>query len=389
MLAVLLAPLIILNTFFVVECLVGLTRDRKAMAPSSPEAIRTVVVIPAHDEREVIEGTITSLREQLPPGHGVLVIADNCSDDTAEIARRYNVDVGERHDPERKGKGYALAFARDLLASNPPQIVIIVDADCRIDQASLRVLAGTAAASNRPVQSENLLMPDLGAEPMVQVSNFAFMVKNRIRQSGLFRLSGSVHLTGTGMAFPWAIYRDAPLATASIVEDLKLGIDLMRQDRGPLFAPGAQVWSSASSARGTLTQRTRWEGGYIGVSARVVLPLLREAIRLRRLPLLFLAMNLAVPPLTLLVFLNLLFFSACGGLTWFLAGDAWPVISHGLSIVLLAAVLLAIWLREGGEFLSAPAARRIPLYLWWKIPVYARMLRRSQRSWLRTGREAS
>jgi cellulose synthase/poly-beta-1,6-N-acetylglucosamine synthase-like glycosyltransferase len=344
------------------------------------------LVLPAHDEGAVIAATLEKLIEQLPPGYDLLVVADNCGDDTADVARRLNIDVVERCDPERRGKGYALAFARDLLARDPPDVVIILDADCEIDAASLRVLASTAAACKRPVQSENLLVPDLVAEPMVQVSNFAFMVKNRIRQAGLSRLSGSVHLTGTGMAFPWAIFRDAPLATASIVEDLKLGIDLTRQGRGPLFVQNANVWSSASSARGTLTQRTRWEGGYLGVSGRVVLPLLGDALRLGRMPLLFLALNLAVPPVTLLAFANLLFLLACGVLTWLLDWEPWPVLVHVLSTALLALTLITVWRREGREFLSARAARLMPLYLWWKIPVYVRMLRRSQRSWLRTGR---
>jgi hypothetical protein len=146
-----------------------------------------------------------------------------------------------------------------------------------MDNNSLTNLA--AAVVDRPAQAINLLRPDLSAEPMVQVSNFAFMLKNRIRQSGLSELADAVHLTGTGMAFPWALFRDAPLATDSIVEDLKLGIDFARQGRAPILARDATVWSSASTLSGTLTQRTRWEGGFLATSASVVVPLLIEGAR--------------------------------------------------------------------------------------------------------------
>jgi cellulose synthase/poly-beta-1,6-N-acetylglucosamine synthase-like glycosyltransferase len=253
-----------------------------------------------------------------------------------------------------------------------------------MDNNSLTNLA--AAVVDRPAQAINLLRPDLSAEPMVQVSNFAFMLKNRIRQSGLSELADAVHLTGTGMAFPWALFRDAPLATDSIVEDLKLGIDFARQGRAPILARDATVWSSASTLSGTLTQRTRWEGGFLATSASVVVPLLIEGARRLRGQLVILGFNLAVPPLTLLVLTNLFIFSACLVATWSWAGSAWPLLAHSLTLISAALLLILAWAREGRAFLSSRAAIRLPLYLLWKVPVYMRMLRRTQRSWLRTGR---
>ena len=63
----------------------------------------------------------------------LLLVADNCSDDTAILARAAGADVIERDEPARRGKIFALGFAREALAADPPEIVLIVDADCTID----------------------------------------------------------------------------------------------------------------------------------------------------------------------------------------------------------------------------------------------------------------
>ena len=68
---------------------------------------------------------------QLEPGDRLLVVADNCTDHTAAVARAAGAEVLERRDAERRGKGYALAAGVDTLRAGPPDVVVIVDADCR------------------------------------------------------------------------------------------------------------------------------------------------------------------------------------------------------------------------------------------------------------------
>src|SRR5439155_19675525 len=106
------------------------------------------------------------------------------------------------------------------LRGNPPVVVIVLDADCRIDAQSLRTLIAFAGQTGRPGQAVNLLAPDLAAGPLVQISSFAFMIKNLVRQRALQRLASRAHLTGTGMALPWPIFERANLGGANIVEDL-------------------------------------------------------------------------------------------------------------------------------------------------------------------------
>lgn len=376
-------PVTILTLAFATEIMLGLRRGLSK--PQAGREPRTVVVVPANNEAVIIGDSLTRLLSEIDGRTRVLVVADNCSDDTAELARASGAEVITRLDARRRGKGFALAFARDHLAADPPECVVILDADCAVDRESLKRIASLAYDSGRPVQSVYLLRPDLSADPMVQVSNFAFLIKNLVRQTGLARLAGRVHLTGTGMAFPWSLFASAPLATNDIVEDLGLGLDMSAAGCPPLFAPDAFVWSGASSAGGTLKQRARWEGGFISTSMRRSLPLMWDAVRKADPRLFWSGLSLSIPPLTLLVLAN--FVAGAAALALVLLGASpLPLIAQAAVGVLAAVGIVAAWRKIGRPYLSAAAAARLPLYLLWKLPLYFGLLKGSPKTWLRAGR---
>ena len=231
----------------------------------------------------------------------------------------------------------------------------------------------------------NLLRPDLKAAPMVQVSNFAFLLKNLVRQRGLARLGGRVNLTGTGMAFPWPIFAAAPLATDDVVEDLGLGIDLSASGRPPLLASDATVWSGASTTEGTLKQRTRWEGGFLSTSLRRALPLAMRGLVHGDLRLAWSGLSLAVPPLALLAMLDGAALFIAAGLA--LAGASTvPAIILALAGIAAAVSVVVVWRRFGRAYLSPASAARLPLYVLWKLPMYIGLAKRRPKAWLRSGR---
>lgn len=109
--------------------------------------LRTFVLIPAHDEAAVLPMTLAHLASELGARDGVVVVADNCSDDTANIARSLGAHVIERTSPDGRGKGFALDFGFDYLAREVrPDVVIVLDADCQLAPGSLRRLAASADA---------------------------------------------------------------------------------------------------------------------------------------------------------------------------------------------------------------------------------------------------
>jgi cellulose synthase/poly-beta-1,6-N-acetylglucosamine synthase-like glycosyltransferase len=382
---VLAAPAAVLTAFFAVEIFAGLRPLRSAGCAEIAGA-SAVIVIPAHDEEAVIECTVRDTAGEARTTALVLVVADNCTDRTAEIARLAGASVVERSDSERRGKGFALAAAREHLRRNAPDVVIVLDADCRIDAASVRALIACAAQAGRACQAVNLLAPDLTAGPLVQISSFAFMIKNLVRQRALQRLAGRAHLTGTGMALPWRIFEQANLGGANIVEDLALGLELAERAAPAVLVEEATVWSPAASASGTLVQRRRWEGGFLATMLKTAPGALLRSIRRADARGFWAALDLCIPPLALLVMLNgaaavLAMIAVLAG------GAAWPVIVQ-IAIGIVAALAVGFaWFREGRRFASAATLLRLPFYILWKLPMYVGLARRgAPKDWLRTGR---
>ncbi len=344
------------------------------------------ILMPAHNEESGIAATIAKLQPALDDTIRLVVVADNCSDDTADVARAAGAGVIERFDALRRGKGHALAFGREWLRTDPPDCVVVLDADCEIDRDSLRLLIDTACEANRPVQSRYLLRSRPSDGAMTQISNFAFVIKNLVRQRGATALGAPTILGGTGMAFRWGLIADAPLATSHLVEDLVLGIDFARKGQGPRYLEAAHTWSDPASQADTLTQRTRWEHGYVDTALRHGLPLVIEGLARFRPALAWHGLHLMVPPLALLMSLGLAALGATGLLA-LLGASAAPPMLLAIEIALIALLLVLAWRRDGRDAVQAGTLARIPLYLAWKIPVYLKLVRKRETEWVRTRRE--
>jgi len=380
----LLLPVVIITGFFAVQLFVGLPEGKKSSV--QPSEFSAAIVVPAHDEEAVIADTLAALRRaagDVP----ILVVADNCTDRTAELARAAGAEAIERIDPAHRGKGYALAHAARHLRASAPAVVVVMDADCSIDGASLEALINCAGTTGRPAQAVNLLHPDRGASPMVQLSTFGFMLKNLVRQRGLQRMAGRVHLTGTGMALPFTLFQPERLATGDIVEDLALGLELAEQGHPATLITDATVWSGGSSTEGTLAQRRRWEGGFLQTSLRRGPRLLFRGLSKASPKAVLSALDLLVPPIALLALLNIVFLAIGSVLAW-TSGAAWWPIALQLAIIVTAALaVLAAWWRSGREFVSLGVLARLPFYILWKLPLYLRLGRSgAPKDWLRTGR---
>ena len=365
------------------EVLTGLCRQREAPRAASPRS--AAILIPAHNEEVSIGDTVRHLVSFGEPEFRLLVVADNCSDSTAQIAREAGADVVERTDARRQGKGYALAFGRDHLATDPPDIVIVLDADCRTDRRSIEQLISYAFTFQAPVQASNLLNAPPDADPIVQISNFAMLVKNSIRARGLYRLGGGIPLFGTGMAFPWTIFHKAPLASADTVEDLRLCLDLADQGVAVHLVESARVTSASAAASDTVAQRRRWEHGFIRIAAVHALPqLLQGVVGLSRHRT-TLGMHLCVPPLALLLLLGTAasLVTLAIGLTMDYWSPFWtivPAMAVALTVTLLA------WWKEGRCVLAATSLAQAPLYIVSKMPIYLGLFTSHQASWNRTPR---
>lgn len=348
---------------------------------------RVAVLVPAHDEASTIGATLRGLRKQLLDGDRLVVVADNCSDETAAVAEDEGAEVIIRDDRSRRGKGFALDFGVRHLERAPPEVVIVVDADCFVAHGAIDQLASACAASARPIQALYLIQAPPGAGVKVRIAEFACVLKNRMRATGLYRLGLPCQLLGTGMAFPWTCISAIALATGHLVEDLKLGLDITAAGAPPLLCPRALVTSYfPSSEEGLASQRTRWEHGYLGVIIKDGPSVVLRSLRDRNGPLLALALDLCVPPLTLLAMITAAVWMISAALEIF-AHSADPLLIASLDALALFGSVLLCWLRYGRQILSLNDLAQAANYVIWKLPLYARFLIARQIHWVRSKRD--
>ena len=359
----------------------------RADAPRVAHRPPVAVLIPAHNERMLIGQTVLAVRADLRPDDRIIVVADNCTDDTAAVAANAGAEVIERHDLVRRGKGFALDFGvTHLKQSAPPAVVLIIDADVQPRLGSIDALASQVVRTGKPAQSVYLLKQSADA-PANPVSLLAFRVRNLVRPLGLSRLAGPCPLFGAGMAFPWNIISTAPLASPHLTEDVALALDLAATGYAPRLCREALIeGESAPTDAASAKQRRRWEHGHMSlIFSHVPRTFLRGLFTLRPHAMM-LAMDVMVPPLSLLVMLV----TSVAGIMWiaFLIGliSITPAIVATVTVGMLLFAILAAWMRfaPGGD------RRRqfidMTRYAFGKVPMYVGFLFKRQKSWERTDR---
>ncbi len=352
------------------------------------EDVSMVIMVPAHNESTHLVPTLQSISRQMGPNDRLLVIADNCTDDTAQVARSYGAETIERFNDDLRGKGFALAFGVDHLRLSPPDVVAIVDADCLLSDNALQELSMECHTTGRPVQML-YLMTTAGPSSALRfrVIEFALLMKNQIRPLGSFFIGNACHLMGSGMALPWKIIAESNLATGHIAEDMKLGIELTLQGSAPRFLSTAHTYSPFMEESSVIKgQKSRWEHGHMAVIGEELPKLLWQAIRHRQAALIVLAMDLMIPPLALYFMLlgTLVFIS--GPAAYFLAPAkpmAW-IAMFGFAALSLS-VFIA-WSVYGRHLLSLRELLTTPLYALWKLPVYIAFSMKKRSGWKRTDR---
>jgi cellulose synthase/poly-beta-1,6-N-acetylglucosamine synthase-like glycosyltransferase len=353
----------------------------------SQKDISIAVLIPAHNESSGIIATLNSIKPQLKTTDRLLVVADNCSDNTAVVALANGAEVIERHNLDHRGKGFALDFGIRHLEKNPSEVVVIIDADCIVEANGLNRIAAYALHHGRPVQALYLMYAK-STNLKSKVAEFAWCVKNHVRPLGYAKLGLPCLLMGTGMAFPWNTISKADLANSNIVEDMKLGIDLSIAGSSPIFYVNTKVTSDFPLASEVQSgQRTRWEHGHLAMILSEAPKLFTQGIIKGNKNLLALAFELSVPPLALLVML-LFGYAAVTGMMLI----SYDIGQFALQITLAGVALLSIaivmaWLGWGRNIIAFTALLLVPVYVVSKAPNYIKFIFKRQKAWNKTERD--
>jgi 1,2-diacylglycerol 3-beta-glucosyltransferase len=247
--------------------LLVLAARRSRPIPSREPSHRFAVLIPAHDEELSLPATLRSLREADYPRDllSVVVVADNCADGTAKVARAAGATALERTSATERGKGYALRHGLDAILAEGPDAVLILDADCQVDARLFRALDARLADGAEAVQvAVTTRNADDGPTGYVGAIGNAF---DNALSAGKDRLGLAVPLRGSGMAFRRELLERFSWTEYGLVEDADYAARLRAGGARVRFEPEPLVRSESPARRADLVQqRRRWRAAVFGGS---------------------------------------------------------------------------------------------------------------------------
>ncbi|TWT81926.1 N-glycosyltransferase [Planctomycetes bacterium CA13] len=374
-----------------------LKKDEKASRPSVD------VVVPAHNEQEGLASSLNSLFASLRDDDRVYVVADNCTDATASIARKLaksnespvQLYLLERFDDANRGKDYALRCAFDVLdaetqedANTANRVVMIVDADCQVDADAIDHLASQVARTGRPAQASYMMRQPahLPATASRVLLEFAFTIKNHVRPLGVSRLGGACTLFGSGMAFPRDLVSRLTGPGGHLVEDMRWTFDMVLAGRPVGFCPDAKLVAMfPTSTKAADTQHRRWEHGHLQLATSQLPRLIGSWMRAPRWYTVVAALDLMIVPLSLLVAASLVV-SSFNLVVYLTTLNIWPMAILAISLAAASVSLIAAWCQHRPGNATFRMLLGIPAYAFRKLPLYTRFLFRPERSWIRTDR---
>lgn len=367
------------------ELFLGLRHLKKSSFGTADVARKPcTILMPAHNEELIIEQTLIQLKKEVLAEDRIIVIADNCSDSTTMLCRSLNIEVIERHSADKRGKGFALDFGIQHLLNNMPETVVILDADSEFETGGLSTLVSRSQGNNTVVQSMYLMRSPQGAGIKTRVAEFAWLVKNRIRPTGLARLGIGCHLQGSGMAFPAEVFEKVSLASGNIVEDLELGLKLTALGYKINFEPNAVVNSVfPTSTEGLDSQRTRWEHGHLA-SIAMLPSMIWAAFKKQQYGVIGLSLDAGIPPTIIWLIITFLCTILTALFTFF--NITVPFYVSLICLTSLFLGLLLVWFCHGLSLIKLTDIGGIIKFILSKFSIYKTFFTARQKEWVRTER---
>lgn len=369
-------------TYLAVLGLAAWVGTPEAFSPRIPTR-RFAVVVPAHDEEKGLGATISSLCSLDYPPHlfEIVVVADNCADRTAEVAKTSGVRCLERFDPARRGKGYALAFAFDALLKEDFDAMVVVDADNVMSANFLRAMDARRHGGQSVIQSRNTVKNPLenALTWMLAVGN---AIENTLYSQGKENLNLSCPLRGTGMCLSSAMLRRMPWDASSVAEDTEYGLSLIERGERVHFAPEAEVLSDAPmNVEMLAAQRIRWASGNMRLAKSTAVGIIVKGIAKGRLVMIDAGWSMMIRSKPLLLTASVLLFAVALG--------SGTMIPWSATVLLLwAAYFCAGILAAGVSFRSLRLTLVAPFHLFWLVGIsILGLFGFREKCWTRTGRK--
>ena len=326
------------------------------------------VFVPAHNEELYLPRLLASLQSQQYPRdrYRVTVIADNCSDGTAAACRPFDVDVLERQDPERRGKGYAIGWTLEQLDLAATDAIVIVDGDSIADPRLLPQLNLQLERGDTVIQCYNGV-----ANPsqswFTALMNVSRTIANEIIHPAKRKLGLSSHLMGNGMCFDMGVLRSLGWNAFSVGEDWEYYVRLVTSGAHVGYSREARVFHQESvDLQQASSQRLRWSGSRFQVLRQHVPALLAAGLKRADVKCLDAALPLLFPNPSLGINLTVAGVLLAGGYALLGGGIDILVWFATLAVLQVLMFLVGVMYTEN-KTASALSLFLAPAFLVWKL----------------------
>ena len=347
---------------------------------------RFAILVPAHNEEGVIARLLNSLNRLDYPrdSFDICVVADNCDDSTASIARGLGARVFERFSNDERAKGFALRWLLQQLEQDDKayDAFVIVDADSILAPNFLRCMDARLQGGARAIQAYySVLNADQSAIAGLRYAALAAV--HYLRPLGRSVFGWSCGLKGNGMCFDASILREFSWRWFTLAEDVEFHLALVQRGIGVQFAPDTYVKADMPvSLQQAASQNSRWERGRLELIREHVPRLLLNGLRQRSLLQIDAALEQLIPPLSVPFALGTVSFPAALAL-----GNVYLAVVALTCLIGYAAYLIAALTLVRAPWQIYATLAMAPVYIAWKVGLYARsMLGSRSTAWVRTAR---
>lgn len=274
---------IFLAYYFIIS-LFGLYKKEDNSAESCEPEKKFAMVVAAHNEEVVIGNIIESLKAVDYPKelYDIIIIADNCTDQTASIAKSYSdVMVAERNIPDKRGKGYALEWMFDQIFKMEKKYdaICVFDADNLISKNFLKEMNYKLKQGYKVVQGY-IDSKNPHDSWITEAYSISFWSANRLFQLGRSNLGLSNQIGGTGFCMDMEVLKELGWGATCLTEDLEFTSKLVLNGEKVGWAHNAIVYDEKPlTLKQSWNQRKRWMQGFSDVSSRFFVKLMKKAIK--------------------------------------------------------------------------------------------------------------
>lgn len=266
----------LLLAYYIYLSIYGFKRDTNTYAQQAPEA-KFLILVPAHNEEAVIGDMVRNLQGLDYPSelYDFYIIADNCTDNTAEIARSMGANVIENHKPSPDsptGKPIALRNALQAVGdyAQKYELLMIFDADNLMDRTILREVNSQYISENKPEIIQCYLGSKNQQGLVAKFYHVTYTITNRFSNLAKYRLGVNVAVGGTGFAIQTSyLEQRGGWTTMSLTEDFEMQVDVTLNGGRILWNQNARIYDEKpTNLIASCRQRIRWSQGHWFVALR-------------------------------------------------------------------------------------------------------------------------